>query len=163
MKITNPEITEHIETDFYSRQYMNVNVILTFDMENNIGETQEMFDLRLPVNANYKNAIIFFHEKMFKRIFNKCKNIGRNPRNLIKISTCSDWGVFESLTGHDSLVSLGHSCKWHFGKNRDDLDSWELNLIKLYGFGEDVDMSWVNDEEIRKALGIPKKLEWRVS
>jgi hypothetical protein len=159
MKITNTEINEYIETDFNSRQYMNVNVILTFDNEDNLGDTQDMFNLRIPVNKRDKNAITFFHEKMFKRIVKKCKVIGRNPRDLVKISTCSNWRVFESVTGQESLASLGHSCKWYFGNGRDDLDPWELNLIKLYGFGEDVDMSWVNDQEVRRALGMPPKIK----
>ena len=159
MKITNTEINEHIETDFNSRQYMNVNVILTFDNEDNLGDTQDIFNLRIPVNKRDKNAITFFHEKMFKRIVKKCKVIGRNPRDLVKISTCSNWRVFESVTGQESLASLGHSCKWYFGNGRDDLDSWELNLIKLYGFGEDVDMSWVNDQEARRALGVQPKIK----
>ena len=159
MSIAKSAILDSTKTAVYSRQYMDVNVILTFDNEDDLGKTQDIFNLRLPVNSRDKNAITFFHEKLFKRVINKCSVIGRNPRDLIKISTCSNWDVFESVTGQDSLVNLGHSCKWYFGKERNDLDPWELNLIKQYGFGEDVDMSWVNDEEVRGALGMPSKIK----
>lgn len=159
MKITSQEINEHIETDFYSRQYMSVNVILTFDKDGPSGDSQEIFNLKLPVNKRDKNAITFFHDKFFKRVVKKCKLLGRNPRDLIKISTCSNWMAFESVTGQESLVDLGHSCKWYFGKGREDLDPWELKLIQLYGFGEDVDMSWVNADDVRAALGLPPKVK----
>ena len=134
------------------RSYMGVNVILTFNTPNSAGESQEFFDLAIPVNCLESDAITFFDEKLFKRIVKKCKQLNRNPSDLIKISTCSNWDVFEEKTKQPALPELGHSCKWFFGNGRTDLDAWEMNLIHRYGFGTDVDMSWVADMRNHPAL-----------
>ena len=152
MTITQPAALHQAKTAVDSRQYMNVNVILTFNKEDVFGDTQGIFDLMLPINKRDKSALIFFHNKLFKRIVKKCQLMGRNTGDLIKISTCSNWGLFETVTGQDALTTLGHSCKWYFGQGRDNLDPWELALIELYGFGEDADMSRVNDFQLTRAL-----------
>ena len=134
------------------RTYMDVNVILTFDSPDTTGESQEFFDLLIPVNCRESDAITFFDEKLFKRIVKKCELLNRELSDLIKISTCSNWNVFEEKTKQPSLPDLGHSCKWHFGNGRTDLDSWEISLIHRYGFGADVDMSWVINMRNHPAL-----------
>lgn len=151
--------SEEVKSSIHSRDYMNVNVILTFDGNNENLNSQEIFDLKILVSKNDIEPIKFFHEKLYKRIVQKCKTLSRDVGDLIKISTCSDWSLYKSVTGVESLCDLGHSCKWYFGKGREDLDPWELKLIQLYGFGENVDMSWVNDEEARRALGIPPTIK----
>lgn len=137
-----------------TRCYMPVNVILTFNDENEWGDTQEFFDIKLPVNSYEKNAVGFVDKKLFKRIATKCSVLGRDSRQLIKISTASNWSQFEAKTGKQSLASMGHSCKWHFGSGRHDLDEWEIELASKYGFGCDADLSWVNekDPDVRRAL-----------
>lgn len=77
------------------RSYMGVNVILTFDTPDSTGESQEFFDLAIPVNCRESDAVTFFDEKLFKRIVKKCEQLNRKPSDLIKISTCSNWDVFE--------------------------------------------------------------------
>jgi hypothetical protein len=145
MKIIQSTVQEYAKIVVDSRQFLDVNVILTFNNEDDLGNSQDIFDLKLPINKYDESAILFFHQNFFKEIVKKCQLIGRNTGDLIKISTCSNWGLYETVTGQDSLTDLGHSCKWYFGKGREDLDLWELALTKLYGFGEDADMSRVND------------------
>jgi hypothetical protein len=122
------------------RAYMYVNVILTFSNCNSYGDTQEFFDLNIPVSKNEIDTFDFLDKKLFKRIVKKCEYFGRNVKQLIKISTASNWAVFEQTTNKTSLSDLGHSCKWYFGTNRNDLDEWEMDLMAEYGFGVDVDL-----------------------
>jgi hypothetical protein len=126
-----------------SRTYMYVDVILTFNSENAFGDSQEFFDLYIPVNSREKNAVDFLDKKLFKRIAKKCSELNREVGELTKISTCSNWDVFEQKTGLPTLSSFGHNCKWFFGNGRTDLDVWELSLISRFGFGKNADMSWV--------------------
>lgn len=137
-----------------TRCYMPVNVILSFNDEDEWGDTQEFIDIKLPVSASEKNAAAFIHQKLFKRIAAKCSVLGRDHRQLIKISTASNWSLFEATTGKKSLANMGHSCKWYFGSGRLDLDKWEIELASKYGFGGDADLSWVNerDPDVRRAL-----------
>lgn len=140
------------EKSVAKRCYMNMNVILTFDTPDSTGDLQEFFDLLVPVNCRESDAITFVDEKLFKRIIKKCDQLNRKPSELIKISTCSNWGVFEEKTKQPGLPELGHSCKWFFGNGRPDLDPWEKSLIKRYGFGIGVDMSWVANMRNHPAL-----------
>jgi len=128
------------------RAYMNVNVILTFETWNEYGETQEIFDLYLPVSKKEVNAVQFIHNKLFKKIVKQCERFDRSVGDLIKISTASNWGLFTEVTSLESLMKLGHDGKWYFGKGRTDLDGWERELIEIYGFGVDVDLSYLKDD-----------------
>lgn len=139
--------------------YMHVNVILTFDMPNAYGDTQEFFDLQLPLSFKDIDAVEFLNKKLFKRIAKKCELYKRNPNDLTKISTASNWGLYKEVTNAESLTELGHNCKWHFGLNRDDLDEWETELMSEYSFGTNADMSWLKNgdmqmyiEKLNKAL-----------
>jgi hypothetical protein len=127
-----------------SRQYLDVNVILTFDTSDEFGNTQEFFDLKIPLSKYEKNAESFLDQKFFKRVIKYCAQHSRDIADLIKISTASNWSLFKEVTGKQSLSELGHSCKWYFGSGRSDLDAWEQHLMKTYGFGSKVDMSWVD-------------------
>jgi hypothetical protein len=129
------------------KSYMDVNVILTFDGNAECKGSQEMFDFKILVSKNDVDPVLFFHKKFFKRIVQKCKNLERDVGSLIKISTCSDWRLYEKVTKSESLCTLGHSCKWYFGDGRVDLDPWERALMQELGFGKNADMSWVNDFE----------------
>lgn len=126
------------------RSFMNVNVILSFQTSNPYEGNQEFFDLNIPVRKQEADAVSFFHKKLFKRIVKKCQHLGRRPEDLIKISTCSNWTLFEEVTGLPSLSGLGHSCKWYFGNGRLDLDPWEKALIEEFNFGIEQDISWVS-------------------
>ena len=128
-----------------TKVFMNVNVILTFESMNADGDRQEFFDLALPVSKSETDAITFLNNKLFKRIVKKCKLFNRRVEDLTKISTASDWDLFEATTNLESLWKQGHSCKWHFGSGRTDLDVWEKALMSEYNFGIDADMSWVGD------------------
>ena len=127
-----------------SRSYMAVNVILTFHNSDNFEDPQEMFDLKLPVSRYEENAVEFLNKKFFPRIVTQCRKRQRDLRRLIKISTCSDWGVFETTTLKPALSTFDHPCKWYFGRGRDDLDGWEKALMRDFQFGADADMSFMN-------------------
>ena len=105
------------------KNYLDVNVILTFSSPDTYGDLQEFFDLKLPINKKESTAINFLDKKLFKRIASKCDKYRRNKKQLIKISTASNWKLFEQVTGKPSLASLGHNCKWYFN---DDIN--QLNL-----------------------------------
>jgi hypothetical protein len=128
--------------------YMNINVILTFDTQDENGETQEFFDLSLPVSKNEIDTISFLNDKFFKRVVKKCIQYKRSVGDLIKISTCGDWSLFERVTNLEALSQLGHSCKWYFGTGRKDLGIWERVLMSKFGFGMDADMSRLNDDAV---------------
>ena len=136
----NPEVIQ----PKVSRKYLDVNVILTFDTCDKHGDTQEFFDLKIPINQYEKNAESFLDRKFFKRVIKFCTRIGRDVTDLKKISTASNWSLFKEVTGKQSLPDLGHNCKWYFGNGRSDLDAWEQHLMKTYGFGSQVDMSHLN-------------------
>ena len=131
------------KTSSSSRTYLAVNVILSFEQDDLEYGVQDIIDLRLPVNRKESNAVEFINAKLFKRIAQKCHQLGRDPKQLIKIDVGADWSAFTSKTGQRSLVELGHPCKWYFGVGRDDLDIWEESLMRRYGFGVDADMSWL--------------------
>lgn len=135
-------------TNNNSDSYMNINVILTFDTQDESGGTQEIFDLRIPVGKNEVDTISFLNNKFFKRIVKKCNQYKRSVGDLIKISTASNWSVFERVTNLEALSELGHDCKWYFGAGRKDLDIWERVLMSKFGFGMDADMSRVNDDAV---------------
>ena len=77
---------------------MNVNVILTFQSMNNFAETQEIFDLALPVSEDEIDAISFVDKQLFKRIVAECRLLNRPVGDLWKISTAGDWDTFSEIT-----------------------------------------------------------------
>ena len=118
---------------------MHCNVILTFETPAGIYmDTQEIFDLTLRIRKSETSCIDFLNRELFPRIVKTCEQLGRDHRDLMKISTASDWGLFEKTTNLPSLASLRHSCKWYFGADRADLDFWELDLMRRLGLGSDV-------------------------
>jgi hypothetical protein len=127
------------------KAYMHVNVILTFETWNEYGETQEFFDLYLPVSKKEVSAVQFIHNKLFKKIVKQCQRLNRSAGDLIKISTAGNWDLFTEVTGLESLIEEGHNGKWYFGKGRTDIDSWETELMEIFGFGIDADLSYLND------------------
>jgi len=132
-----------------SRAYLSVNVILTFAQDDPDYGTQDIFDIQLPVNRKETSAVEFLNSKLFKRIAQKCHQFGRDPKQLVKISTAANWSVFAAKTGQCTLPDLGHSCKWYFGVGRDDLDNWEESLMRRYEFGVDADMRWLTQFRAR--------------
>ncbi len=117
------------------KNYLDVNVIMTFEKRDAWGCRQVIFDLKLPINKHEKDAVDFINKKLFKRIAAKCEKYGRSASDLWKISTASNWGLFEEVTGKTGLWSLGHSCKWFFNDDVNDLDEWEESLKREFGFG----------------------------
>ena len=117
---------------------MNVNVILTFNTSNLYGFRQDIFDLKLPINKKEEDAISFLNKKLFKRIASKCELYGRKKEQLWKISTASNWNLFEEVTGNPSLAALGHNCKWYFNDDVNELDEWEESLKRDFNFGTDL-------------------------
>jgi hypothetical protein len=134
-------VSDDVAIRWQQRGSMYMNVIMTFNTYNDDGNSQEIFDLYLPLKEDEGSAVSLLMREFFGRIADKCVELGRRKEELIKISTASDWGVFEYVTHKQSLTSLGHSCKWYFGTGRDDLDEWEEYLMSHLGFGTDADMS----------------------
>lgn len=124
---------------------MDVNVILTFESMNNFAETQEIFDVTLPVSKDEIDAISFINKQLFKRIVAECRLLNRPVGDLWKISTASDWDTFREITNLPTLGDLGHNCKWYFGRGAGELSEWEQSLSAKYGFGINTDMSWVGN------------------
>ena len=121
------------------RTPMHCNVILTFETPAGIYmDTQEMFDLTLRLRKSETSCIDFLNRELFPRIIKTSEQLGRDHRDLMKISTASDWDLFEKTTDLPNLSSLGHPCKWFFGPNRSDLDFWEQDLTRRLGLGSDV-------------------------
>lgn len=67
----------------------------------------------------------------------KCRRLRRDPEQLIKISTCGSWKLFEDVTKQQGL-DITHPCKWYFGDYRTDMDEWEKILVDEYRFGKKV-------------------------
>lgn len=141
-----------MKTTNSTKKYMSVNVILSFNTQDKNGDMQEFFDLRIPVSKREANAVVFMHTKFFKRVLKKIQLLKREAGDLIKISTSSNWGLFEEVTGLEALSTQGHSCKWFFGNGRDDLDLWERKLVSEFGFGTTADMSYVSTPENKAFL-----------
>lgn len=118
-----------------NKQLMYIHLILTFLTPDDEGETQEFYELNLPVSNNKPDAIQYIDANLFPEVVEICEDIGRDVKDLVKISTASDWAFFESRTKLPSLPDLGHTCKWYFGLNRNDLDPWEKSLMSRYSFG----------------------------
>ena len=137
------------ENSLTTRTHMKVNVILTFNTHDQYGESQEMFNISVPVSRSDSDAVSFVMSKLFKRIEGKCEQLGRRKQDLIKISTAADWDVFESVTHKKSLPALGHTCKWLFGIGRKRLDIMEKCAMAEYQFGTEADLSseeqWLED------------------
>ena len=118
---------------------MKSNVILTFDTASEeFGETQEIFNIYPRIRKNETSSIDFLNRELFPRIVEKCSALSRDPKDLMKISTASDWDLFNQVTGKPSLCDLYHPCKWYFGFDRPDMDSWERDLMIRHGFGKNV-------------------------
>ena len=138
---------EQSQASLSEPQKMEVNVILTFNECDAQGEHQEIFNLDLPIRSYEKDAASFIDRELFKAIKDECLLRGRDPRQLVKISTCSDWDLFEKVTGKPSLYRLGHHCKWHFGEGQMSLDVWEKRLMQDYEFGIDAEIPALSLEE----------------
>ena len=120
------------------KELMYVDLILTFKTPNEEGEFQEFYEFYLPVTKNQSDAISFIDSTLFPEIMELCEELNRDARDLMKISTASDWSFFKSKTNLPSLPDLGHTCKWYFGLNRNDLDPWERGLMDRHSFGRNV-------------------------
>jgi len=126
--------------------YMAVNVILTFDkIGGEYQDTQELFHLQIPVKKSDTDVFEFLNKEFFPIIVEECIEFNRSPRDLIKISTASNWKVYQEVTNEKSLYALGHSCKWFFGCGRNDLDGWEKYLMETFNFGKDADSARLNE------------------
>lgn len=134
-----------------SKKYHEINVILTFNTPNYCGFTQEFFDVKLALTAKDKDLISYLNNKFFNRVFKYCAKRSRSPGDLIKISTASDWSLYEEITGSKALSKYGHNGKWLFGRGRSDLDIWEKTLMTTYGFGQEADMSLVDEHRAKVA------------
>jgi len=142
--------------------YMETNVILTFDKcGGKFNDSQEMIDFNIPISKLDINLYAFMYKKFFPRVVKSCAKLSRSPRDLIKISSCFDWDIFTKLTNTKSLDEFGHSCKWKFGNGRNDLDPWEKHLMEAFEFGQDADMSNVNDHLI--TIQKWKEAGWQVN
>lgn len=128
-----------------AKNLLLVDVILTFQSTSDFEFNQEFCTLKVPVDMNDKNVVLFVHQKILVDIGDICALLGRQKEDLLKISICSDWKIYKRTTACPSLPEYGHPCKWHFGGGRNDLDDWEKILMQKHGFGSACDVAWVND------------------
>lgn len=125
-------------SELENKKGLEVDVILTFVSPNEFGETQEFFDIFLPIDDSVNSSVSFIDKNLFVKVLEKIYQINRHPGDLFKISTASNWRQFSKLTKLQSLPDLGHSCKWSFGKSKRELDYWERSLISRFNFGMNV-------------------------
>ena len=130
---------ETAKTHYQRSEYMRFNVILTFNDYDPSLDSQETFNLSIPVSPNESDAVSFVMSKLFRRIEAKCERLGRRKQRLLKISTCANWAVFEAVTQKKSLPALGHSCKWYFGFGSTTLDIMETCAMAEFQFGTEFD------------------------
>jgi len=114
---------------------MNIDVILSFRSFNEEGESQEWFNFDIEITDSCEEAVSFFNDYVFEIISDVISDLGRDPADLWKISTSSNWNFYKQITGKKSLGDLGHSCKWVFDEELRDLDDWEIYLMDRFGFG----------------------------
>jgi hypothetical protein len=144
-KIQKDSKQEITKAHYRKSEYMQFNVILTFDGYDPNLDSQEIFDLSIRVSPYESDAVSFIMSKLFRRIEVKCERLGRRKQQLLKISTCANWDIFEAVTRKKSLPALGHSCKWYFGIGSKMLDIMETCAMAEFQFGTEVDRS--NDDQ----------------
>lgn len=132
-------------TEPITKNSLEIDVIMTFQSTDNFEFHQEFCTAKAPVNEGDKNVVNFVHQNILLDIPEICFLLDRKLADLLKISIFSNWDVYTKVTGSRSLPDIGHSCKWHFGIGRNDLDDWEKILMQKHGFGSACDMGWVND------------------
>ena len=138
-KIQKDSKQEINKAQYRKSEYMQFNVILTFDGYDPNLDSQEILDLSIRVSPNESDAVSFVMSKLFRRIEAKCERLGRRKQRLLKISTCANWAVFEAVTQKKSLPALGHSCKWYFGFGSTTLDIMETCAMAEFQFGTEFD------------------------
>ncbi|WP_417247400.1 hypothetical protein [Celeribacter sp.] len=129
---------------------MKMNCILTFGEATANGDIQGVLNIDILVSEKDHCWRELLDAQLFSEIAANCASTGWDVRQLVKISTCADWDTFERCTGEIGLID--HDGKWYFGRGRYDLDEWENVLMRQYGFGEDVNVSCVQEEEELKVF-----------
>ncbi len=130
---------DFIHTDFnndpveFDHQLL-IDTILTFRPSKKFECSQEFPEFVVVFDFG-EDPLDALDEKFFPLIEDFCNSVGRDCADLIKISTCAPWTLFKQRTQLPSLMDYGHSGKWYFGYERDDLDPWEMFLTERFGFG----------------------------
>ncbi|WP_133176069.1 hypothetical protein [Limnohabitans sp. Rim28] len=125
---------------------IDINVILTFCSYKEYG-SQEIFDVSLSYGKKDKSARKLLDQSgFFDTLVQICRERGRLPTELVKISTAADW----TKNGFEFDIENG---KWSFGSWRGQNISWSDNLVKLYSFGMDDDTADC-DLNLHAMLGI---------
>jgi hypothetical protein len=150
-KIQKDSKQEINKTHYRKSEYMQFNVILTFDGYDPNLDSQEIFDLSIRVSPYESDAVSFIMSKLFKRIEVKCERLGRRKQQLLKISTWANWDIFEAVTRKKSLPALGHNCKWYFGFGSTTLDIMETCAMAEFQFGTEFDRGNL-DQHIAKII-----------
>ena len=117
---------------------MNVDVILTFATINKHGDSQEWFNFDLPISADSPDAATLFDECLFDVVMQVCDECDHDPADLWKISTSSQWDVYEEITGNPPLPARGDPCVWAFGPAFMPYGDWTRELEERYGFGKNL-------------------------
>lgn len=111
---------------------IDIDVILTFCSYKEY-ESQEFFDISLSYDREIKSAKKLLEQSgFFETIVQICKDCGRLPTELVKISTAANW------TKNGFTFDIGNG-KWSFGSWRGQNVEWSENLARLYGFGTEDD------------------------
>jgi hypothetical protein len=125
---------------------IKINVILTFCSYKEHG-SQEIFDISLIYDKEDKSAKQMLNQsRFFDTIVKICEECGREPSDLVKISTAADW------TKNGFAFDIGGG-KWSFGSWRGQNVAWSDDLAKLYSFGKN-DESADDDFNLRALRGI---------
>lgn len=120
---------------------MNIDCIFTFDKFDKFDSTQSFGDIDIEIEKEDTCWVSLLNDKFFPKLTAYCADMDRDVKDLNKLSTCANWKIYSNCTGINGLI--GHNGKWFFGHGRNDLDNWELELTNKYGFGKNVDWSWM--------------------
>lgn len=83
-KIQKDSKQEIVKVHYRKSDYMQFNVILTFDGYDPNLDSQEIFDLSIRVSPYESDAVSFIMSKLFRRIEVKCERLGRRKQQLLK-------------------------------------------------------------------------------
>lgn len=128
---------------------IEINVILTFCSYKAHG-SQEIFNVKLSYWKGCKSAKEMLNQSgFFDTVVNICKECGRLPTELVKISTAANW------TKNGFAYDIGGG-QWSFGSWRGQNVDWSDSLAKLYGFGKDDDKNVADEFDLNLAavLGV---------
>jgi hypothetical protein len=133
---------------------MRIDCILTFDSFDR-GESMQSFgnfDIEIEQGDTSRRSLL--NDKFFPKLTDFCTIFRRDVRDLNTLSTSANWKIYSDYTGVEE--SSEYVFKWFFGEQPYDQHPWDLELTKKYGFGSNVDWSWMSADDPFEAAKMKK-------